>query len=162
MKRKEVRRGEICMIRRTANLSRGGVGVRLNIHGLRRDDELHDHITATLEVLRGLLECRLSTFITSEIMSSEEGWGRGKRVHWWASQRMAEGDDCAFFFFDCNDEKGGGSIWECGGASRRRRLGFTRALRASRRSNIIAGLCLEPSYKWCHCASLKREENYNN
>ena len=77
------------MIRRTANLSRGGLGVRL--HGLRRDYELHDHIIATLEVLRGLLECRLSTFITSEIMSSEEGLGRGKREEGTLVSKSANG-----------------------------------------------------------------------
>ena len=57
---------------------RTGVGVRLNTHGLQRDDEVHDRTITTLDVLRGLLECRLSTFIKSEITSSAEGWGRRK------------------------------------------------------------------------------------
>ena len=48
------------------------------ICGLQRDDELHDRTIAALEALRGLLECRLSIFITSDIMSSVEGWGRRK------------------------------------------------------------------------------------
>ena len=37
-----------------------------------------DRTIATLQMLRGLLGCRLSTLIKSEITSSAEGWGRRK------------------------------------------------------------------------------------